>query len=104
MFFANPVFPKYSLTITVRGGDKWMKANVGDTLRIKKTGEDEVLRTATVFAKAYLPFNLLPESWIVCNHDPDSRTQANLFRDMQATYEGFTLQSYVTVLFFVMDS
>jgi hypothetical protein len=99
LYFTNPVFHS-GLNMTVRDGDKWMKANVGDTVMLKETGRDHTIAPAKVMGKAHIPFNLIPESWLACEHDPACRNLGGLFAAMSRVYPGFSLHNYVTVLFF----
>ena len=99
ILFVNPVFHE-GLNITVRAGDKWMKVDVGDELICKETDTDEVLRRATIIGKAYLPFELIPETWLRFEHDPDCMDYSGLFWVMRELYPNFTADSPVTVLIF----
>ena len=100
LFFLEPVFHP-GLNVTVRNGDKWMQTNIGDGLLIKKTGEDTVIHTADLIAKAYVPFRLIPEAWLAYEHDPACRTLEGLFEyGMKPAYPDFTEDNYVTVLLF----
>ncbi len=57
LLFQNPVF-RSGINVTVRNGDKWMKANVADLFQIKETGKDEVLYNDAVCVSARHIFHL----------------------------------------------
>ena len=100
MLFVNPVFNEEGLNVTVRAGDKWMEANVGDELICKDTDTYEVLRRATIVGKAYIPCDLISETWLKFEHDPNCMDYPGLFRVMKEVYPNFTENSLVTVIFF----
>ncbi len=100
LLFINPVFHK-GINVTVRNGDKWMKAGVNDEVVIKKTGNDQVIYTATVVGKAYIPFKLISDEWLMKEHDPNCQNREGLLLyGMKPAYPNFTEDNYVTVLFF----
>ena len=99
LLFQNPVFNN-GLNVTVRNGDKWMKANIGDSLVIKETGKDEVIETGTVVGKALLPAKLVPESLLQYEHDSSCRNLVGLITEMKRIYSSFSEDSMVTVLLF----
>lgn len=101
LLFLNPVFHS-GLNISVRNGIKWMKADVGDQLFIKKTGSEKVVCTGTLKGKAYIPFKLIPDEWLANEHDPDCRTREGLLRGMKLAYHDFTEENFVTVLLFTV--
>ena len=99
LLFSNPVFHE-GVNVTVRKGDKWMKANVGDTLIIKDVGKNQQVAKGTLVGQAYLPLLLIPESWLAFEHDPGCRNRAGLFAELKRVYPDFTKDSWVTVLLF----
>jgi len=100
LLFLCPVFHQ-GLNVTIRNGNKWMKANVGDQLLIKETGEDQIIYTGTVVGKAYIPFKMIPNEWLAYEHDPCCRTRKGLLiHGMQPAYHDFNENNYVTVLLF----
>jgi len=104
LLFLEPVFHP-GLNVTVRNGDKWMKADVGDDLLIKKTGEDKIIHTGMLLGKAYVPFKLIPDEWLAHEHDPKCLTREGLFEHgMKPAYPDFTEDDFVTVLLLVIDS
>lgn len=88
------------LNVTVRRGDTWMKANVGDSLLLKKLGENPILAIGMVLAKAYLSFWMIPEEWLKYQHDPEARTRKGLYAEMLKTYPDFKAYEWVTILIF----
>jgi len=91
------------MNVTVRNGNKWLKANVGDQLVIKKTGGEQIIYAGTVVGKAYIPFKMIPDTWLANEHDPDCRTREGLFlHGMKPAYPNFTENNYVTVLLFTI--
>lgn len=100
LFFLEPVFHS-GFNVTVRNGEKWMEAKVGDRLLLKKTGDDKVIHTAYLCGKAFMPFRMIPERWLAIEHDPKCRTLKGLLKHgMKPAYPDFTKDSFVTVLFF----
>lgn len=99
LLFSNPVFHD-GLNVTVRNGDKWMKVSPGDSLDIKETGQDAVIRNGAVVGKALIPFGLVPENWLALEHDPSCHALAGLLAEMKRVYPGFNENSMVTVLIF----
>lgn len=100
LLFLNPTFHP-GLNVTVRDGNKWQKAHIGDTLRIKKTGSDKVIYNATVTGRAYVPFKLIPQEWLAYEHDPACRTRDGLLQNgMLPAYPDFNEEQYVIILLF----
>lgn len=100
LLFLNPVF-HVGLNVTVRNGDKWMRAGINDQLLIKQTGIDKIIYTATLIGKALIPFKLIPDEWLANEHDPNCRNRKGLLLyGMQPAYPDFTEDNRVTVLFF----
>ena len=100
--FSNPVFHG-GLNVTVRNGDKWMKANIGDHLEIKETGSPVVRLTGTLIGKACLPFTMVPDAWLIDEHDPSCRTYVGLLKEMERVYPEFSAENNtVTVLLFTL--
>lgn len=101
ILFSNPVFHK-GININVRNGDKWMRADVGDLLDIKSSKENRIILTAIVIGKALIPFSLIQNQWLLNEHDPFCRNAGGLYEEMKRLYPGFTKDSLVTVLFFLV--
>lgn len=99
LLFMNPVFHP-GMNVTVRNGDKWMKANVGDRLIIKETDKKDVLKHGRVVGKAHIPFKMVPEKWLDYEHDPSCHTYDGLLNEMKRVYSGFSEENYVVVLLF----
>ena len=103
ILFQRPVFNK-GLNVTVRNGDKWMKAEIGDTLLLKGTREDgdaiDTGKIGTIVAKALLPADMVPDAFLLYEHDPYCRTQAELLSELERVYPGFSSDNLVTVLLF----
>jgi hypothetical protein len=99
ILFSAPIFHT-GLNSTVRAGDKWMKVSVGDTLIIKEACKAQIVARGVVLGKAFLPFGLIPASWVAYQHDPACRTLPKLFDKMRELYPEFAGNSLVTVLLF----
>lgn len=102
LLFSNPVFHD-GVNVTVRKGDKWMKANVGDTLLIKETGKNQQIAKGTLVGQAYLPLLLIPEVWLTFEHDPGCRNRAGLLAELKKNYPNVTKDTWVTVLLFKLE-
>lgn len=101
LLFQNPVFHA-GLNVTVRNGDKWMKANIGDSLAIKETGKDKVIKVGVVVGKALLPAKFIPESLLQYEHDLSCHNLMGLLTEMKRIYPDFSKNSLVTILFFLI--
>jgi len=101
MFFTNPVFHP-GLNITVRNGDKWKKAEIGDTLLLKKRGTDHVIASATVMGHAFIPFPLIPKEWLLYEHDPACQNLGGLFAVISQSYPGFSMRNNVIIILFTV--
>ena len=103
LFFTNPVFHK-GLNATVRDSDAWMVVHIGDLLTLKKAGKQSnpPVALGTVVGKAYIPFTIIPESWLACEHDPSCRTLGGLFAALVTVYPHFSMRDHVTVLLFTV--
>lgn len=99
LFFQNPVFHK-GLNVTIRNGDKWMRADINDYLLIKEEGKNAIIATSILVGKALLPAYLIPEDLLKYDHDPACRNLANLFSEMRRMYPDFSERNLVTVLLF----
>ncbi len=99
LLFQNPVFND-GLNVTVRNGDKWMKANIGDTLILKETGKPEEIKRAKLIGKGLFPAILVPQDLLSSEHDPACRNVFGLVEEMKRIYEGFQDSNLVTVLLF----
>ncbi len=99
LFFQNPIFRK-GLNVSVRNGEKWMNANIGDELLIKETDKDQTIAYGTLVGKALLPANLIPKSLLKHEHDPSCRNLAGLLSEMHRVYSDFQENNLVTVLLF----
>lgn len=102
LLFSNPVFHE-GVNVTVRKGDKWMKANVGDTLLIKDASKNQLVANGMLVGQAYLPLLLIPEVWLTFEHDPGCRNRAGLFAELKRIYPDVTKDTWVTVLLFKLQ-
>jgi hypothetical protein len=101
MEFLNPTFVN-GLNLTVRLGDKWKKANPGDSLLLVKTGEADG-RPGFVEDVIITRFSTLERysELIKLNHDPECRTVMGLINAMKKSYgEQFSLDAQVALVLF----
>ena len=100
MDYINPEFYP-GIGVTVRRGDKWYnKARVGDTLELTDAGNKEVYGSAKVVGIAYLPFLLIPEQFMLYEHDITCDNFVGLMDAMKRAYPDFSAEEMVTVVLF----
>jgi hypothetical protein len=100
--FQNPIFHK-GLNVTIRHKDKWMKVNAGDVLALTETETEQEYGSGIVIGKALLPVDLVPENWLLLNHDPLGRNRDSLRINLIDIYPDFPKKSeLVTVLLFIV--
>lgn len=101
--FYNPVIANKGMNVTVRLGHKWKDiVDKGITeVEIKETGKPEVLHKAKIMTYSYLPFSMIPNSWLQLEHDPKCCDMHGLRQAMINAYgDKFDDDQMVTVLWF----
>ncbi len=89
--------------VTIRLGDKWLKKSfVGQVVNVKRTGLEEILATGIIDEVRLCPFKDVSLHDLWAEHDPDCRTPNGLVNAMLRAYPDFTLDSWVTVIHFVI--
>lgn len=100
LLFLNPTIQP-GLNLTVRKGDKWADLQVGDVLRVARTGaDDETLAFVEVEAALPTRFGDLTQRHLIAEHDPNCREPAGLRGAMEAAYGEISYDDEVILLFF----
>lgn len=95
--FQNPQFNE-GIQNTVRNGDKWLKARLGDQIEFQYKGR---LVRAYVVGVLYGQLDDIPASIFRSNHDPKCRTKAGITAELDQLYGAAPITGrLVTVLFF----
>lgn len=87
LLFLNPIFHPGS-NYTVRLGTKWWdRVQVGDKVRIAKTGaEDVILHEGEINGRFMFKMKYLPEYVLAEEHDIRCRTREGMLAAMQEAY------------------
>ena len=100
--FLNPTW-HYGRNVTIRLGDKWaLKAERNDTVSLHQTGYDLPLAVGNIAYIGYKPFKTVTIEDLFGEHDPECRNPDGLVRAMLRAYPNFNLDSWVTVIWFII--
>ena len=85
MDFKNPKFNR-GLNFTVRNGEKWQDATIGEQLALTAAGETEAIGVASVTAVIKTKLEDVPEYVLENEHAPDARELNGLYDAMKDAY------------------
>lgn len=101
--FLNPQFHR-GYNVTVRLGGKWIdKANSGDTVEIRRTGDDNPIAIGKITDLRFCYFGEVSLQDLLEEHDRECGTPFGLVYAMLRAYPDFKLDSMVTVVRFYID-